>query len=80
MMQDEWLFGLITNDGQVIVIKKIRSLSDDGKWMDVELATWDGTILIPPEFGRTIYAVAEDRAIASVQIRNIVAALDLQAT
>ena len=38
MMKDDWLFGLLTSDGRTIAIKRITAISDDGRWMDVELA------------------------------------------
>ena len=41
MMQDQWYFGLRTVDGHVIAIRKITAISDDGKWMDVNLLTDD---------------------------------------
>jgi len=78
MMQDDWLFGLLTATGQMIAIKRITSLSDDGKWMDVELADKDeaaGVVDYPIEL---VHAVAADRRTASVQISGIVAAIELQ--
>lgn len=38
MMDDNWLFGLQTSDGKVIVMRRIKAVSDDAQWMDVELA------------------------------------------
>lgn len=75
MMRDQWYFGLQTSDGNVIAISRIRSISDDGQWMDVELLTKDEV----QEFdGRTyIVAVADDRREASIKINNIVAAYDI---
>ena len=75
MMQDEWYFGLQTSDGHVIAIRNIRSVSDDGQWMDVELLTREE---VPKLDGHNlITAVADDRREASVKIDNIVAAYDI---
>lgn len=75
MMQDDWYFGLQTSDGHVIAIRNIRSISDDGNWMDVELLTKDE---VPKLDGRNlITAVADDRREASVKISSIVAAYDI---
>jgi hypothetical protein len=75
MMQDEWYFGLQTADGRVVAIRSIRSISDDGNWMDVELLTKDEV----PNFEdrALITADADDRREASVKISNIVAACDI---
>lgn len=75
MMRDEWYFGLQTSDGHVIAIRNIRSVSDDGQWMDVELLTREE---VPKLDGHNlITAVADDLREASVKIDNIVAAYDI---
>ncbi len=75
MMEDTWYFGLQTIDGHVIAVQKINSISDDGKWMDVELLMEDEA---PKLSGRKlITAVADDRRTASIKISNIVAAYDI---
>ncbi|MCG9024187.1 hypothetical protein LH417_14905 [Laribacter hongkongensis] len=75
MMQDQWYFGLVTTDGNTIAIGKITAISDDGKWMDVELLTADG---VPNEKGtKFITAVADDRRSASIQIEKIVMAYEI---
>jgi hypothetical protein len=75
MMTDQWYFGLVTIDGNTIAISKITAISDNGKWMDVELLTanevksgkdWD-----------YITAVADDRRSASIQIETIVMAYEI---
>ena len=78
MMNDNWLFGLLTSDGRIVVIKQITAISDDGKWMDVQLAETDKVEGIKFGAGTFICAVAADRVRASLQIAHIVAALDLQ--
>lgn len=78
MMRDNWLFGLLTSDGRIVVIKQITAISDDGKWMDVQLAETDEVEGIKFGGGTFICAVAADRVQASLQIAHIVAALDLQ--
>ncbi len=75
MMRDHWYFGLRTTDGHVIAISNITAISDDGKWMDVNLLTDDEV----PDCKETkfVTAVAEDRRSASIQIEKIVLAYDI---
>ncbi|WP_280563368.1 hypothetical protein [Chromohalobacter sp. 48-RD10] len=75
MMMDQWSFGLKTIDGSLIAISTIHAISDDGKWMDVELLTEDEV----PDLNHSniVCAVAEDRRPASVQIDKVVAAYDI---
>ena len=75
MMMDQWYFGLLTTDGSTIAFSNISAISDDGKWMDIELLTRD-------ELPRTsdtkfITAVADDRRSASIQIEKIVMAYEI---
>jgi hypothetical protein len=75
MMMDQWWFGLKTTDGSLIAISTIHAISDDGKWMDVELLTGDE---VPGRnHSSIVFAVADDRRRASVQIDKIVAAYDI---
>lgn len=75
MMQDQWYFGLVTTDGHTIAIGKISAISDDGKWMDVELLTSDE---VPNNKDtKFITAVADDRRSASIQIQKIVMAYEI---
>lgn len=75
MMGDYWQFGLVTTNGYIIAISSIKAISDDGKWLDVELLTGDE---VPERDGCTfITAVSDDRRSASVQISNIVTAYEL---
>ena len=75
MMQDQWYFGLVTTDGHTIAIGRISAISDDGKWMDVELLTSDE---VPNDRNtKFITAVAEDRRSASIQIEKIVMAYEI---
>lgn len=78
MMTDDWLFGLLTNDGRLIAITRILAVSDDGQWVDVNLAEAVDVQNLAPAFDRVVHAVAADRTDASIQIRNIVAAFDLR--
>ena len=75
MMRDQWYFGLVTTDGHTIAIGRISAISDDGKWMDVELLTSDEA----PSDKETkfITAVADDRRSASIQIEKIVMAYEI---
>lgn len=75
MMQDQWYFGLVTTDGHTIAIGRISAISDDGKWMDVELLTSDEAP--ENEESNFITAVADDRRSASIQIEKIVMAYEI---
>ena len=76
MMTDHWLFGLATADGRVLVITSIASVSDDGKWMDVELAE-KGAWMLDEDDPKYVFAKHADRRKASVQISQIVMAYEL---
>jgi hypothetical protein len=78
MMQDYWTFGLLTISGQIIVIKQITAISDDGKWMDVLLAHSFERESREDIYENALYAVAGDRNTASVQIDKIIAAFELE--
>ncbi len=70
MMRDKWYFGLLMTNGSVIAISSIAAISEDGKWMDVELLTSDE---LPASTNKEfITAVSEDRRISSIQIDKIV--------
>jgi hypothetical protein len=77
MMTDHWLFGLVVNDGRVVAISRVNAVSDDGGWIDVDLALETEVGAIPASYGRPVCAVANDRRRASVQVATIVAALEL---
>lgn len=77
MMDDHWLFALQTSDGRTYAVRRITAISDDQKWMDVELATEDDARGVGDRYGPLIVAVAEDRTRASLRIDHIVAAFDL---
>jgi hypothetical protein len=78
MMMDHWLFGLVTVDGRTIAISSIKAVSDNGEWMDVELADKDEMAMRDDNHLDVITAVAADRKRASVKIANIVAAIELR--
>lgn len=78
MMMDHWLFGLVTVDGRTIAITSVKAVSDNGEWMDVELADKDEMAMRDDELVDVITAVATDRKRASVKIANIVAAIELR--
>lgn len=80
MMDEHWCFGLLTQSGTTIAITKIKAISDDGKWMDVDLASPDAVDDLKEKVPELIGAIANDRTTASVQISNIVAARDLWAS
>ena len=74
MMMDQWYFGLVTTDGHTIAIGNITAISDDGKWMDVDLLTSDE---VPENDTKFITAVADDRRSASIQIGKIIMAYEI---
>lgn len=74
MMSDWWTFGLVTECGKTIVIRRINAISDDGKWIDVELAEPSGEF---KESDGMLTAVAGDRTSASLQISKIIMAYEL---
>ena len=75
MMDERWWFGLHMTNGSVIAICNIEAISDDGKWIDVELLTSDE---LPDDLkGKYVTAVVDDRRSASIQIDKIVMAYEL---
>lgn len=78
MMTDYWLFGLWTVSGQMVAITRITGVSDDGEWIDVDLANKDELAMRDDDEGRIIYCVTGDRPAASVKISNIVAAMEIR--
>lgn len=78
MMQDWWLFGLQMTNGQLIAVNQISSISSDGVWMDVTLATEDEIEHVDQRYRPVTVAVAADRRNASLRIDQIQAAFDLQ--
>lgn len=78
MMGDYWLFGLWTVSGQMIAITRITGVSDDGEWMDVELANKDELAMRDDDEQRIIYNVTGDRPAASIKIANIVTAMEIR--
>ena len=75
-MTDYWLFGILTADGRTIAVTNIDGISDDGKWMDVSLAP-RGEFSCGENGLEVVHAVAPDRTKASIQIANIVGAIEL---
>jgi len=80
MMRDAWLFGLFTCDGRVILITSIAAVSDDGAWLDVELADPGTGEKFQTKFPDCIFSVDEHRTRASVRVNSIVSAVDLQSS
>ena len=76
--RDYWPFGLLLSDGRTLVLTRVISLSDDGKWMDVELCTKDDFSL--DDNPRYVLAVGDDRRLASVQVIHVIAAIELAAS
>jgi len=77
MMMDQWYFGLKTIDGHIVAIRCITALSDDGKWMDVELLTANEVPILSNQDAKFITAISDDRRCASIQIEKIVMAYEI---
>jgi hypothetical protein len=75
LARDYWPFGLLMSDGRTLVVTGIHSLSDDGKWMDIELATKNEWSIESNQ--NYIFAVANDRKKASIQVACINVAMEL---
>lgn len=75
MMTDYWVFGLLMTNGKVLVVNRIVGLTDDGNWMDIELETDEHNSL--PDRYDYVFAVADDRTRASIQVKAVVAAFEL---
>jgi hypothetical protein len=75
MMTDYWAFGLVTESGKTIAIQRINAISDDGKWMDVELVKPTNRF---NDQNNVLTAIADDRTSASIQIDKIVMAYELE--
>lgn len=76
MMTDYWSFGLLTSEGIVIAISNVNAISNDGKWIDVELLT-KAEIPSGANDNKFVTAISDDRRKASVQIDKIVLAYEL---
>lgn len=77
MMTDYWTFGLMTESGKTIVIHRIMGISDNGKWMDVELASPENNFAKQIDF---ITAKTNERTTASIQIDKIILAYELSSS
>ena len=79
MKYDQWRFGLLTTNGQIIGIERINESSDDGKWLTVTLLTNEEIeqCYDRPKKLEYVCAVAADRRTASIQVSTIVMAFDL---
>lgn len=75
MMSDNWVFGLLLDNNKVAVIECIVGITDDGKWMDVELHT-EGFSHLPKDFDY-MYAITEERNKATIQVSRIISAFEL---
>ena len=79
MTTDHWTFGLIMDNGYVFIISRIISMTDDAKWLEVELIESDdlsSTIKIPSNLIKI--TGLRERTTANVQVSKIIGALDLQ--
>lgn len=75
---DEWPFGLITLDGNILAIKKINKISDDCNWIDAELLNKEEYTLDPNSFLplKLIFSPT-NRNNTSIQVSKIIAAIEI---
>lgn len=82
MATDYWYFGLIMENNVVLPIHRIEKISDDGRWLEVELIE-EGDIHdfpnSPIKEMPIIYAL-QGRATANVQVSKIVGTIELANT
>ena len=83
MSKDYWSFGLVMDNDLVFPIRRISKISDDGRWLEVELMEQGDEIhTFPnsPVADMTLMYGLEGRTTATVQVSRIVGALDLANT
>ncbi len=79
MMTDQWVFGLLTVTGQVIVISCIESIiraADGTLWLDVEMHQ-QSIGVADPIFREKGFFAPTSRTTASINANHIVAAFEL---
>jgi hypothetical protein len=83
MTSDWWSFGLIMDNGLVFPIRCIKAITDDGRWLEVELMVKGDNIHTfpdsPVEDMKLVYALS-GRSDANIQVSKIVCAIDLANT
>ncbi|SEG03893.1 hypothetical protein SAMN04488045_1623 [Thalassococcus halodurans] len=83
MANDYWYFGLLMDNNVVLPIHRIQKISDDGRWLEVELMEQGDDIHEFPDSPikemPVIYAL-EGRTPANVQISKIVGTIELANT
>jgi hypothetical protein len=83
MANDHWYFGLLMDNNIVLPIHQIVKISDDGRWLEVELMEQGSAIHVfpgsPINDMPVIYAL-EGRTTANVQISKIVGTIELANT
>jgi hypothetical protein len=83
MTSDWWSFGLIMDNGLVFPIRCIKAISDDGRWLEVELMVKGDNIHTFPDSPvadmKLVYALS-GRTDANIQVSKIVCAIDLANT
>jgi hypothetical protein len=83
MASDYWSFGLLMENNIVLPIRRITKISDDGRWLEVELMEHGDDIHefpnSPIKDMPVVYAL-EGRTTSSVQISKIVGTIELANT
>lgn len=79
MMMDEWFFGLVMTNGDILAVQTIDQVSqaaDDTIWLDIYLLTDDYVSMKDLREFRVVTAL-EDRQRASVNASHVLYALEL---
>lgn len=80
MASDTWPFGLLLTNGDILAIDNIGSISSDGKWIDCDM--WKGSLTVHDNSkvnGRVITSPTS-RTRCSIQVKHIMAAVELADT
>jgi hypothetical protein len=77
MMQDHWHFALLLSNGKWALISCIKSVSSDGKWIEVELAERGATTLYGSiDEADIISSQTNDRPEATIRTSDIILATE----
>ncbi|MGK6325418.1 hypothetical protein ACMGDM_20305 [Sphingomonas sp. DT-51] len=76
MAQDQWGFGLLLASGEILAISRILGVSDDQKWMEVDLLDRQSGPLDVSGMP-VLYAPHSNRTRSSVRVDQVQAAFEL---
>lgn len=67
---DYWNFGLLMSDSSMILIATIKSITEDGAWLTVEMMT-DDWVTFKPKAGTKFISSYTDRTTAVINTHHI---------